>query len=135
MRGRAGATGRRRRRPPARARAQHSRQSFESAVQAGASGYLPAAAAAERLAEIGATLLRGRSALHQPPTTPTAPKLTEREHQVLLGFERGLADKQIALELGVAISTVKTHARAIYAKLEATSRTDALHKARLTGLV
>jgi DNA-binding NarL/FixJ family response regulator len=112
-----------------------SRQSFDSAVQAGASGYLPLAAAAERLPDTAATLLEGRSALHQASTTPTVPRLTAREHQVLLGFERGLADKQIARELDVAISTVKTHARAIYAKLEATSRTAALHKARLTGLV
>jgi DNA-binding NarL/FixJ family response regulator len=112
-----------------------SRQSFEGALQAGASGYLPAAAAAERLPDIAAALLEGRSALEQLPTAPTVPRLTEREHEVLLGFERGLADKQIARELGVAISTVKTHARAIYAKLEATSRTAALHKARLTGLV
>lgn len=111
------------------------RQSFESALQAGASGYLPVAAAAERLPDAAATLLEGRTALEQSPTTPTVPRLTEREHEVLLGFERGLADKQIARELGVAISTVKTHARAIYAKLEATSRTAALHKARLTGLV
>jgi DNA-binding NarL/FixJ family response regulator len=111
------------------------RQSFESALQAGASGYLPAAAAAERLPDVAATLLEGRSALEPSVTTPTVPALTEREHQVLLGFERGLADKQIALELGVAICTVKTHARAIYAKLEAGSRTAALHKARLAGLV
>jgi DNA-binding NarL/FixJ family response regulator len=112
-----------------------SRQSFESALQAGASGYLPAVAAAERLPDTASNLLEGRTALHQPATTPTAPRLTEREHQVLHGFERGLADKQIARELGVAISTVKTHARAIYAKLDATSRTAALHKARLAGLV
>jgi DNA-binding NarL/FixJ family response regulator len=112
-----------------------SRQSFDGALRAGASGYLPVAAAADRLADTAATLLEGRTALLQPPTTPTVPRLTEREHQVLHGFERGLADKEIARELGVAISTVKTHARAIYAKLEATSRTCALHKARLMGLV
>jgi DNA-binding NarL/FixJ family response regulator len=113
----------------------NSRQSFEYALQAGASGYLPAAAAAERLPDVATALLEGRSALLQPQTTPTVPRLTEREHQVLLGFEQGLADKQIALELGVAVSTVKTHARSIYAKLEATSRTSALHRARLSGLV
>jgi DNA-binding NarL/FixJ family response regulator len=112
-----------------------SRQSLDSALQAGASGYLPLSAAAERLSETAATLLEGRTALHQPPTSPTVPRLTAREHQVLQCFERGLADKQIANELGVALSTVKTHARAIYAKLDATSRTCALHKARLMGLV
>lgn len=111
------------------------RRSFDGALEAGASGYLPAAAAAERLPDTAAILLEGRSALEHPGTVPTAPRLTQREHEVLLGLERGLADKQIAHELGVAISTVKTHARAVYAKLEATSRTAALHEARLTGLV
>lgn len=34
-------------------------------------------------------------------------------------FERGLSDKQIADQFGVAISTVKTHAQGIHAKLDA----------------
>jgi len=111
------------------------RDSYERAVQAGASGYLGAAHAAERFPETVTTLLEGGTHLIEPAAAPTAPRLTEREHQVLLGFERGWCDKEIAQELGVALSTVKTHARAIYAKLEATSRTAAVHKARLTGLI
>lgn len=107
---------------------------IDGALRAGASGYLPTAAAAQHLPETATTLLNGRSALRQPGTAPPA-RLTHRERDVLLGFERGLSDKQIANELGVAISTVKTHARGIYAKLDAASRTAALHKARLTGLI
>lgn len=63
-------------------------------------------------------LLNGRSALRQPSTAPPA-RLTQREHDVLLGFERGLSDKQIADQFGVAISTVRTHAQGIHAKLDA----------------
>jgi DNA-binding NarL/FixJ family response regulator len=112
-----------------------SKHSYERALQAGASGYLPAAYAAERFPETVATLLEGGTELEQPRTAPTTPRLTEREHQVLVGFERGWCDKEIAKELGVALSTVKTHARAIYSKLDATSRTAAVHKARLTGVI
>lgn len=112
-----------------------SRQSYERALQAGASGYLAAAHAAERFPESVATLLEGGTELDEPRAAPTAPCLTAREHQVLVGFERGCCDKEIAQELGVALSTVKTHARAIYAKLDATSRTAAVHKARLSGLI
>ncbi len=112
-----------------------SEQSFQNALQAGATGYLPLAGAADTLPETAAALFDGRSVLSPTRSAPPGPHLTEREYQVLLCFEQGLADKQIARQLGVAISTVKTHARAIYAKLDAPSRTAALHKAREAGLI
>jgi LuxR family maltose regulon positive regulatory protein len=46
-----------------------------------------------------------------------------------------LSDKEIALELVISTSTVKTHARAIYGKLDACSRTAAAHTARDLGLL
>jgi DNA-binding NarL/FixJ family response regulator len=108
---------------------------FEAALQAGATGYLPLAMAADQLTETAAALLDGRSVLPTRHHDAPGPRLTEREQDVLHAFDRGLADKEIARELGVAISTVKTHARAIYGKLDATSRTAAIHRARQLGLI
>jgi DNA-binding NarL/FixJ family response regulator len=109
---------------------------LERALMAGATGYLPLSLASECLADTASALLAGRSMLPAlRPTAADAPRLTRREQDVLAGLDRGLSDKQIAYELSVAISTVKTHTRAIYSKLEACSRTAAVHKARQLGLI
>ncbi|MDZ5461275.1 response regulator [Azohydromonas lata] len=52
--------------------------------------------------------------------------LSQREMEVLVLIERGLSNKLIARELQVAEGTVKTHVKAILAKLEARSRTEAI---------
>ena len=52
--------------------------------------------------------------------------LTERETQVLQRLASGLANKQIAIELGISEHTVKFHVSAIYAKLGASNRTEAV---------
>jgi DNA-binding NarL/FixJ family response regulator len=61
--------------------------------------------------------------------------LSERESQVLRLVARGRANKQIARELDIAQSTVKSHVGSILGKLGLDSRTQlALYAAR-TGLV
>jgi DNA-binding NarL/FixJ family response regulator len=61
--------------------------------------------------------------------------LTEREAEVLRLVARGLPNKQVARDLGVTQSTVKSHVGSILAKLSLPSRTQlALYAAR-TGLV
>ena len=47
----------------------------------------------------------------------------------------GLSNEQIAAKLVVGLSTVKKHINNLYAKLEVTSRTQALKRARALGLV
>ena len=54
--------------------------------------------------------------------------LTEREAQVLEWLAKGLANKQIALELGISEHTVKFHISSIYTKLNATNRTQAVRE-------
>lgn len=56
--------------------------------------------------------------------------LTERELEVLGLLSRGLANKQIAVELGISEHTVKFHVSSIYTKLDVTNRTEAVR----TGL-
>jgi LuxR family transcriptional regulator, maltose regulon positive regulatory protein len=56
--------------------------------------------------------------------------LTEREAEVLLLLAGGLANREIADRLVVTIDTVKKHLTHIFAKLDATSRTQAIARAR-----
>ena len=62
-------------------------------------------------------------------------QLTARELQVLQMLARGLANKQIALQLGISEHTVKFHVSSIYARLGVTSRTEALRLGVQQGLV
>ena len=61
--------------------------------------------------------------------------LTERESQVLQLLARGLANKQIAVRLGISEHTVKFHISSIYAKLGVTNRTEAVRVGVQRGLV
>jgi len=61
--------------------------------------------------------------------------LTPRELEVLRLIARGHANKRIALELGVAEKTVKTHVSNILGKLNVTDRTQAALLAVREGLV
>jgi DNA-binding NarL/FixJ family response regulator len=52
--------------------------------------------------------------------------LTPQQHKILLMFADGLLNKQIAYDLGVSESTVKTHASTIFLKLGVKNRTQAV---------
>ena len=57
--------------------------------------------------------------------------LTERERTMLRYLASALSNSEIAAELYVSVNTVKTHQRALYRKLAATGRRDAVQRARL----
>jgi NarL family two-component system response regulator LiaR len=61
-------------------------------------------------------------------------QLTPREREVLRLLAVGLSNKRIALELGVAEKTVKTHVGHVLAKLELSDRTQAALYAVREGL-
>jgi DNA-binding CsgD family transcriptional regulator len=73
---------------------------------------------------LGAALARGESVA-----------LTPRERELLESLEEGLRFKQVAGRLGISEATAKTHARNLFRKLDATSRAEAVHAARLRGLL
>ena len=121
------------------------------ALQAGAAGYLlkdvePAelaravrgACADEAVIDptVAARLLR-RLGEGAPPATPSAGDLdlTRREREVLELIAAGHSNKRIALELGIAEKTVKTHVGHLLAKLGVADRTQAALLAVRRGLV
>jgi NarL family two-component system response regulator LiaR len=117
------------------------------AVQAGAAGYLlknaqpQDLARAVRAAHAGEALLdpqvaaRLLESIAQPAGREQADPLTPREREVLQLLGRGLSNKRIARELGIAEKTVKTHVGHVLAKLGVTDRTQAALHAVRAGLV
>ena len=74
-----------------------------------------------------------------PPATeeedlPVEP-LTAREAEVLGHLADGLSNKAIAVRLGISDETVKFHLSAIFGKLGASNRTDAVRQALRRGMV
>jgi DNA-binding NarL/FixJ family response regulator len=67
-----------------------------------------------------------------PPPQPIEP-LTEREEQVLATVARGLSNSEIASELFITVSTVKTHVASLMTKLGARNRVEIAIWAHQTG--
>ncbi|HEX3279112.1 MAG TPA: response regulator transcription factor [Thermoleophilaceae bacterium] len=117
------------------------------AVRAGAAGYLLKDVEPSELVRAIRTVADGESLLHPAVAArlmeefsdterPVAEEaLTAREREVLLLIARGLPNKQIALELGIAEKTVKTHVSSILGKLGLTDRTQAALYAVRAGLI
>ena len=61
--------------------------------------------------------------------------LTDRETEVLAHLAKGLANKQIALALGISEHTVKFHVSSIYLKLNAVNRTQAVREGLRNGWI
>ncbi len=66
---------------------------------------------------------------------PLVEQLTARELEVLQLMSQGLANKQIALALGISEHTVKFHLSSLYAKLGISSRTEAVKRGIELGLI
>ena len=111
-------------------------------------GILPPEASEEELAAAVTALHQGllaaSPALVQPligaapiieETDEMVDDLTAREQDVLQLLAQGLANKQIALKLGITDHTVKFHISAIYSKLAVANRTEALRRGARLGLI
>ena len=61
--------------------------------------------------------------------------LSPREHEVLVLISEGLSYQQIADQLSVSLSTVKTHASNIFSKMDVERRTQAVMVAQKNGLI
>jgi LuxR family maltose regulon positive regulatory protein len=61
--------------------------------------------------------------------------LTDRECELLALIASGMSNAKLADSLFISQNTVKTHVRHLYAKLGATTRTEAVARARSLGLL
>jgi LuxR family maltose regulon positive regulatory protein len=61
--------------------------------------------------------------------------LSEREIEVLSCIADGLSNREIALQLTISLTTVKTHTRNIYRKLDVNRRTQAVAKGKSVGIL
>ena len=112
-------------------------EAIVAALRTGARGYLPTSlpsavvAEAVRLMCAGGTYAPLRSLLPVPVARPEhaageAPRQSDcsaRQLQILQCLRRGLANKQIAYELGMSEGTVKVHVRKLMRKAQAQNRT------------
>jgi LuxR family maltose regulon positive regulatory protein len=73
--------------------------------------------------------------LTSPAMESLVEPLSEREMEVLRLIVAGLSNPEIAEELVIAISTVKSHVNHIYGKLGVKSRTQAVARARELDLL
>jgi DNA-binding NarL/FixJ family response regulator len=113
------------------------------ALKAGASGYLLKRSSPEDLrraildvkgggAPMSAEIARRVVEAFHKPSTPADPELglSKRETEILQLLSKGLANKEIADQLGLSVETVRVHLKRIYDKLHVHSRTEAAMKYR-----
>lgn len=110
-------------RPPARALAPG--QAEGPAAAEGPSTGSPAGGSAWAPPHAGALL---------QPREQAFPTLTPRQLEVLGALARGLANKQIARELGISEGTVKQHVNAILFELGVSNRTEAVYLLARLGI-
>jgi two-component system nitrate/nitrite response regulator NarL len=63
------------------------------------------------------------------------PLLTPREAEILTLVGQGMSNKAVARRLGISVHTVKFHMEALFAKLGATSRAEAVAKGLRGGII
>ncbi len=69
------------------------------------------------------------------PAEPVRPLLTPREMEILRCLGDGMSNKAVARALGISAHTVKFHLEAVFAKLGAASRAEAVAKGLRQGLI
>ena len=116
-------------------------------LQAGANGYVLKTASTEDLVQAVRDVNEGKSALDpaitrklmsnlfKRPETMAVEPLTDRELDVLRLAAKGYTNKAIGVQLGISDRTVQGHLAHIFAKMQATSRTEAVMRAVSLGWV
>ncbi len=116
-------------------------------LQAGANGYVLKTASTDELVQAVRDVNEGRSALDPAITrklmsnlvkqseTPVVEALTDREMDVLRLAAKGFTNKAIGIQLSISDRTVQGHLAHIFAKMQATSRTEAVMRAVSLGWI
>ena len=112
------------------------RISTEAASACGATGFVPKDWPAADIARAVRMVGLGMS-MFDPETseTPAGPGLSPREQEVLELVATGATNREIAARLHLSPHTVKEHTSALYRKLEARNRADAVLRAQRLGIL
>lgn len=124
-------------------------RSVLDAIAEGARGYLhksePIQALTSAMAQvmqghypISPSLARYLFTLVSPESAPDGEpvvQLTPKETQTLRCISQGMSYNEVAASMGVSLSTVQSHIRSLYRKLEVRSQVQAVGKAREYGLL
>lgn len=109
-------------------------QAYSTAKSLGASGYLPKSSDLTSITQAVVKVLNGNTSFPKMTSgasteTGAAEKLaslTPAQHRVMSCLSDGRLNKQIAFEMSISEATVKAHMTAIFRKLGANNRTQAL---------
>jgi DNA-binding NarL/FixJ family response regulator len=122
-------------------------ETFLSAIRAGARGYLLKGDSDPQLAQSIEQIMRGEypvspalarhlfrlaGSSHAPSS---ATKLSPRELELLQWLSKGESYASCAEKMGISFSTVQTHIRNMYRKLDVNNHRQAIHKAQSSGLL
>lgn len=108
----------------------------------GASGMLSPDATSEQL-DLAIRAVAAGLLVQSPGAQPArgfapaddAPLLTPREREILGLISEGLSNKAMARRLGISVHTIKFHMEALFTKLDATSRAEAVAKGLRGGVI
>ena len=117
-----------------------------SALKAGACGFIRKGSSPREIIEALQTLSYGGSPMSpeivrmlvndvQECYVDDSDFLSKREGDILKGVNEGLSYNEIGSRLCISPHTVHSHIKNVYGKLEATSRKDAIQKARRKGII
>jgi DNA-binding CsgD family transcriptional regulator len=113
-----------------------------AAVTGSPAGLLAADASPEQLdaalrAVAAGLQVRSATAAQERGFAPAgdSPWLTPREREILALVGQGLSNKSVARQLGISVHTVKFHMEALFTKLDATSRAEAVAKGLRGGVI
>lgn len=115
-------------------------EEVQSALRAGALGYLQKSSSRDDLLRAVRTVAQGRRYLSEElarrlDERQAEPEITPRELEILALVAQGNANKAIAAQLGIGEDTVKQHVSRILAKLRVQDRAQATAEAIRRGLV
>ena len=116
------------------------------ALETGAAGFVPKEARREQIVDAVLACARGDNVV--PPDIAAGlvseirlrkhddrPALTQREHEILRLIAAGKSLPEIAKELYLGLTTVKTHVQHLYEKLDVSDRAAAVATAMRRGLI
>ena len=123
------------------------RENVFSSIKAGASGYILKGSSPREIVEAIFAIHKGgapmspkiaRKVIHEFQDENVIGEqyiLSQREKDIVKCIEQGLSYKEISMRLSISSHTVHTHIKNIYEKLQAKDRSEALVKARKTGII